>query len=530
MTDNNLHSITKLHNEGATLEQINEKYLSFVADVPEEEQINVWKSVCGFANPSMIDYLLSLGWRSPGTEDQDGNSLLHLLATPVRNATYAVLDDNIYTCTQKLLAAKVSPLRKNKNGETAIMLAAELGYAKMLQAYTEANAKIDFLDRNGNTLLHIIAQYSSQAIFQLTSAVENLVNFKNSRSNNPESPMYAQRIAELEAKQHQKKARFGEYIHFAILGLAVGLDPTVKNNERESAIDVAIRYKSKAVGAILNGADATDENSFPMYMAAGGMNLHQACINKDIEAVNALIELGTNLNEAYDKEDDRYNGMTPLTIAMIMHSVEITEALLKHGADAKLLDSKSWHPFRYLYATYSGMNTNSDEFKNKIFHKILKAYLDAGFEIDSLLDDDENTLLILSAKSSELLQLYNGESIATVLIDELIYSGAEVNKTNREGVSALMYICQTDARRGEKNLLTLLEQGASTELRDINGKTTLMYAVTNSNHTVAQTYCELLAEFGNLLINEADNNQKTALDYAAEKNYESLVAWLVGKM
>jgi len=517
-----------MYKDGEALDVINEKYLAFIPDVPEEEQILVWEQVCAITNPKIIEHLLSIGWRAAGVEDRDGNTLLHLLVIPPSNINYTEKEGDIYESTVKLLAAKVSPLRKNKYGETALHLSVKDAQVEMLQAFMEVNAKIDFLDPNGKTLLHLIAEYAFSAESAFNDTNNKLNNFPTTSDFGPAH--LAKQRAEL-VQRHQKNIlRFNRFITYTLAAMEGGIDPYLKNPQNFTAIETAINQKSKSIAALLSGVDLSNQETAPLYFQAGGMNVHQACIYKDVVALHALIKLGNNINEAYDKEGDRYHGMTPLAIAMTVHSFEITEHLLNNGADAKLLDSKSWHPFRYLYQPESSINTNTDQFKDKTFVKILKAYISKGFELDSFVDDDENTLLTVSAKYADKLTLYNDDTVAKVLVEEAIYAGADVNKTNKAGITPLMYICLADASRGEKNLVTLLEQCASTGLRDKNGKTVLMYAVTNSNHTVAQTYCELLAEFGNLLIDATDNDPKTALDYAAEKNYESVVAWLVGKM
>lgn len=526
----NLYQIEQAYIQGKNAEEIKELYETLITEISEDQKVAVWEQVCGFANAEMIDFLIAQGWRAAGTENRDGDTLLHFLAKPLRTYDYFIGEKQVYECTKKLLEAKVSPLRKNSEGETALMLGARVGYTEMLEAYAEAGAKMDFTDRKGNTLLHILVEYSSSAVSDFETALERLMIHQNNPDFDENNQRQAQERRELEWRHHVCRARFNQFIAFAIVAKEFGIDPFQKNNEGRTALDVAIARKSKSIGAILKGVDFDAQETVSLYFDAGGMDVHQACANKDVEALTALIQLGESLNEAYDKENDKHNGMTPLAIAMMEHSFEITELLLKSGADAALRDSKSWHPFRYLYTPHSSVNTNFERFKEKTFEKILKAYMDAGFDINSFVDDEENTLLTISASYADRLMLFNSDTISTVMIDELVYSGADVNKTNRDGVSALMHICWVGAERGEKNLITLLEQGASTELRDKNGKTVLMYAVNNSDKSTAKTYCELLAEFGNLLIDEKDNDGKTALDYAGERDNEALVAWLLEKM
>ena len=526
----NLYQIEQAYIQGQNISEINELYKTLLTEITEEQQVEVWEQVCGFVNVEMIDYLIAQGWRAAGVEDRNGDTLLHFLASPKRNNDYFIAEKSVYECTKKLLENKVSPLRKNSSGETALLISTKFGYVEMFQAYAEMGAKTDFTDRNGNTLLHLIAQHSSYAVSAFETAMERLMMHKNDPNFDENNQRHAHERAVLEWKYNISQFRFNQFITYAVTAMEFDADPFQKNNEGETAVDVAIRYQSKSIGAILKGVDFSNEEKVPLYFRAGGMNVYQACAKNDLEALGALIQIGEDLNEAYDKEGDKFNGMTPLAIAMMEHRFEITDLLLKNGADALLRDSKSWHPFRYLFTPHSGINTNFDQFENKTFIKILKSYLEAGFDINSLLDDDENTLLTLSAKHADSLQLYNGNSISTVLMEEVIYSNADVNKTNRDGISPLMYLSLADAKRGEKNLVTLLEQGASTELRDKNGKTALIYAVNNSDKSVAKAYCELMAEFGNLMIDAKDNSEKSALDYAVAQNNEALVAWLVERM
>ncbi|MDR6969551.1 ankyrin repeat protein [Flavobacterium arsenatis] len=526
----NLYEIERAYIEGKELLEINELYKTLIADAPEELQIEIWEQVCGFANVEMMEYLITQGWRTAGVQDRSENTLLHFLAVPKRTYDYFIDEKRIYQCTKILLESKVSPLRKNSYGETALHLGAKEGYFEMLEAYQELGAKIDFTGRNGNTLLHIMAEYSYSAVSAYEDAMERLQIHKNDPNFDENNQYHIQERSELEWRFKINQAKFNRFVTYALIGKEFGIDPFQKNNEGKTAVEVAVYYKSKIIGAFLKGVDFSNQETTTLYINAGGMDVHQACIQKDTEALNALIQLKESIDQEYDKEDDRYNGMTPLSISMVLHDFECIDVLLKNGAQPMLNDSKSWHPFRYLYIPISNINTNFDQFTNKTFQKILKSFINAGFDINMLLDDDENTLLTLSAKYSDNLMLYNSNSVAIVMIEEAIYSNADVNKTNREGISALMYLCLADANRGEKNLITLLEQGASTELRDENGKTALIYAVQNSDKAVAKTYCELLAEFGNLLIDAKDNSEKSALDYAVEQNNEPLVAWLVERM
>ena len=525
----NLHEIQSAYQRRTPVEEINQTYKNGLAEgeVTDDEKFQLWKQVCAFGNFQMIDELISRGWRAMGVEDAYGNNLLHFMAESPFERSYAMSKGQIYETTKRLLAHKVSPIRKNSDGFTALMLGAKAGYLEMLQAYHDAGVKIDWVDNEGNTLLHLSATSSGRVASDLGYAQKDLQDFDQDPRYDPNSRRDVERKAIAENRCQLLQAKLENFVNLIAYGMDAGLDPYQKNNYGETAIDFAIKSKSKQVGALLSGCDFSDSERSDLHVRAGGQDIFQACIHQDLEAIQALIQLGANLNEAYDKEGHRYNGMIPLSIAIVLHDFESIDLLLKNGADAMLKDSKSWHPLRYLYTVDSTINTNSNQFENKTFPKILQSFITAGFDIDTLIDDDENTLLTLSAKNADGLQLFNSFSVAKTIIEEAIFADADVNKTNKDGISALMYLGLTDLKRAEKEILMLLEQGAKTDLKDKNGKTALIYAANNSEKSTAKTYCELLEQFGDILINAKDNSEKSALDYAVEKDNENLVAWLL---
>lgn len=409
------------------------------------------------------------------------------------------------------------------------MIGAKAGYFEMFLAYQEIGAKIDWVDADGNTLLHLCAKNSGTIAADLLSIQSQFQDFVQAPHFDQSSKRDVNRKEELEWRYQFKQNRLADFTRFITLGMDANLNPFQKNNYGETAVDIAVKCKSKIVGALLNGDDLSNEKNANFYIKAGGQNIYQACINQDVEAIESLINLDEDLNQEYDKEGDRYNGMLPLSIAVVLHNFEIIDLILKNGADGQLKDSKSWHPLRYLYAVESGINTSFKEFEDNTFKKILQNFIRSGFDINTFLDDEENTLVTISAKYADRMQLFNNFSVSKVMIEEAIFNDAEINISNRDGISALMYLANADSSRSEREILILLEQGAKTDLKDKDGKTALIYATNNSDKSTAKTYCELLEQFGDILIDAKDNSEKSALDYAVEKDNENLVAWFLEK-
>ncbi len=523
----NLREISNAYSKGDDLSEINKMYKTAIENIDEEGKLELWKHVCSYANAEMIEHFISIDWEPRRVEDNYKNNPLHFLASNDISHEKRV---DIRKATQVLLDARVSPLRKNDRGETALMLAARIGCFEMLAVCEENKKKTNLVDANGNTLLHIVADASGSNVSILGRAKENLEKNLNNPSFNPDVDYFVKRREGLKSEVESEQNSLNRLVKFAEMCLQFDHDPFIKNGRNETALDIAIQKKSKTIGALLNGADFSDDTKKALLINAGGQDIHQACMNDDVEAITALIELGeAALDSEYDQEGHKFQGMSPLSIAMTNHNAECVDALLKAGANAMLNDSKSWHPFRYLYSTDSSLKTKSVDFENKVFQKILKSFIAAGFDINHLLDDDENTLLTLSAKHAGALRMHNGNTIAKTIIEEAIFANADLDKTNAAGISALMYLCTSGSDRGERELLTLLEEGASTDLKDKTGKTALIYAICNKDKTAAKIYCELIEQFGDLLIDHKDNSEKSALEYAVEQNYEDLVGWLLEK-
>ncbi len=519
-----LREISYAYSQGEDLAKINQMYKTVLENIEENDKIEFWKHVCGYANVEMIQHLISIDWEPRRVEDNYKNTPLHFLVD--RDIDYKDKRD-VRQSAAILLEAKVSPLRKNDRGETALMLAAKIGCFELLAVCEENKKKTDMVDSKGNTLLHILADASGSYVSSLAYAKRDLDKNLEDSSFDPNNDYKVKRREELKLKLEEEQNNLNRLVRFAEMCLQFGHDPFIKNGRDETANDIAIQKKSKHIGALLSGADFDDPEKKALFIDAGGQDIHQACMNDDLEAINALIKLGVALDSEYDQEGHKFQGLLPLSIAVSNHNADCVEALLKGGANSMLNDSKSWHPLRYLYSTQSSLKTNSKDFENKAFPKILKSFIGAGYDINSLLDDDENTLLTISAKSADSLRMYNGNTIAKTIIDEVIFANADLDKTNKDGITALMYLCAASPDRVERELLTLLEEGASTELKDKNGKTALMYAISNKDKTAAKNYCELIEQFGDLLINDKDNSQKSALEYAVEQNNENLVGWLL---
>jgi ankyrin repeat protein len=306
-----------------------------------------------------------------------------------------------------------------------------------------------------------------------------------------------------------------------------GVDKDEKNQYGQTALEMAIKAGAKKIAAYLNGENV-DEDS----VKTGGMNLHQAVIKGDLEAIAALLQNGADPNVLLDgeptDESRNYVGCTPLATACDYKNAEAVQLLLQNGAlpDLKNGDGKS--PVVWLASTAAHHVSMQKVYQEKRIGQILKAFLEAGYKIDQTVDDEANTIITYALK-------YAGHSyinhffLKAVIVDEALRYRPNPNLANHAGQTPLMLVCREDAVEMENLLLHLLESGVEVNAKDSQGNTALHYAARNSTKNTAKTYSQLLLDF-DADASLADNGGQTPIDIATANENEPLVKLLLSKM
>jgi ankyrin repeat protein len=166
-------------------------------------------------------------------------------------------------------------------------------------------------------------------------------------------------------------------------------------------------------------------------------------------------------------------------------------------------------------------------FTEKHPQKLLKAFIDHGFDVNSAVNDQGDSLLVLACSSTYGGSGHNNYSLGGVLIGELIRYKANPGSANNRGETALMWACRRDEM--ENCIISFLEAGADPSRKDKNGNAALHYAALNTRGNDAKTAAELLLDFG-VEAGAVNNDGKTALDIATENKNEPLVKLLLSKM
>ena len=451
----------KLKDEPESREEVLEYYRT--ADIEEKDdlQSSLLHIAAEHGDSLAIEVLLNRGMDA-NIEDSEAERPLHRLVEETRHINNG---EEIVKCAELLLDAKASVLRKDRFGRTAVILAAKNGYYEILKIFIDRGLKLSLKDSEGNSALHIACQYFSDY-------------------NKEDEDRYFKTIKYL---------------------LEAGLDPTEKNNDNETATDIAIKRNNKKITALLLG-NYDEENPNELLIQTGGLSLHRAIEEKDYEAVNALIKL----------------------VALHMFDEFSIKALLEAGGDVNL---KTIQENTALGEILGYMKDNYFSFdKISLVEKLLKLLIDNGLKINDTVDKKGNTAFIKACKSLDENTLHNGRTLAAVVAKFLLKENCDVNSTNLDGQTALMFLCASRDIESQDLQIQVLESGADIEATDKNGDTPLIYAARNRNASIGKEMAELLFDFGNPKLEHVNNDGKSALEIATDLNNEEFVKFLLTKM
>ncbi|KAL2827724.1 ankyrin repeat protein [Aspergillus cavernicola] len=213
-----------------------------------------------------------------------------------------------------------------------------------------------FVDQKGNTILHAAAALGEvNTVRALLRSAEIFVDVENDSG---ETPLY-------------KASQAG---HGEVIEILLQYNADASHTTRQTKVS-ALHWlfmlpetliRPIAAQLISAGADANAvihpmiaENSddspqrmqilhYPFELPQG-TPLHWASFFRNVPAVDALINIGANVNATYHGFD---NATTPLALAAWFGDLEVAECLIKHGADGTLTHSKGQNTLHSMTAYY----------------------------------------------------------------------------------------------------------------------------------------------------------------------------------
>lgn len=448
------------------------KQLSDVGVTSEYEE-SLYHLAARFTDAEAIKFLTSAGLKA--VADKYGNTALHALTTTRFDFDDPKLEDNaakIYDTAQALLDAGFNPKKKNDSGKLAYFEAGLLYMYPFLQAMGEAGVRMDITESGGMNLLHVIC--------------DKLGNRKDIKGAIPAV---------------MKTVR--------ILLEKGGIDIEDKDVFGTTPLTYAQRSGVKEVAALISG----DESD----VATGGMTLHEAVLNRDATAVEALIKAGVDLNEIADQWR-----RTPLMLACEYPSAPLVELLAAGGADVNFKAGNGETAVYYLLTNAIINLGRGMSQTNKDIVKMLQIMLANGLNVNAAVDNEANTALNLLCQAGYYLADLNAS-----LAEELIDAGADINQPNQLGKTPLMSFADrgNEMKYGIAELL--LDNDADVTYVDQLGNTSLIYAAGNSDQMSGKRIVSLILEKDRSTLERVNNAGQTAMDVAIQQNNEAVVKQLM---
>lgn len=354
--------------------------------------------------------------------------------------------------------------KKNDDGKTPLILAAEFGYYEICQLLVHKGANIEERCHNKCTALMYA---SSRGNFDIAQYLLRNGAEVDSRDKDLNTPLI---IA----------CEFG-HIDVCHLLIKYNADVDARNESfGNTSLMVACErgFYECARLLLVNHANVCATN-FDGHTA-----LLFAAKNGHLSVVELLLLYDVNVNEI----SERF-GKTPLIYASINGHADVCDLLLRNGAN---VNARNQHGFTALmYAAHNGQKG------------CCEALLNFGADIN-MKNNDGNTALIIAASRG-----FNS------VVDLLLERNSNTEIKNRSGISALIAASRNGHLECVKSLLIF---GADPNEKTNYGYTPLMYASRNNYPEIAKILIDHHA-----IRNENNNYGLNALTYAERNEHEEII-------
>ncbi|XP_069687335.1 uncharacterized protein [Periplaneta americana] len=389
----------------------------------------------------------------------------------------------------------------NKDGRTALHLAAAGGHLAVVEYLLRYGADINMDDNTGQRPLHIAVSFGHLSIVKYF--VENEAVLKS-------VDYYGNTELHLAAEMGQMS--LVEYL------CEENIEIDVRNKEGKTALHIAAELgRLSTVEYLLrHGADiniADNRGSTPMHLAAflGHVHIIKHLVEKEELLTIVNSDRNTALHAAayngqksiaeylcernIGRNVSNVEGTTASHIAAEREHLNIVKYLFRHDADINIADSKGYTPMQ-IAAFYGHL-------------PIVKHFVENG-AILTTLNSYGHTVLHSAA--------YNGHvSIVEYLCEENV--GLQVDVRDKDGKTALYFA----AERGHLSTVQcLLRHGADINVSDNSGRTPIHVAAFSGHISIVKH----LSVENKALFTIGDSDDNTALHAAAYNGHVSIVEYL----
>ncbi|CCV63588.1 Ankyrin repeat-containing protein [Alteracholeplasma palmae J233] len=429
----------------------------------------------------------------------NNDNLFHMLAR--NNRTIQQDENTLKQIADILLSQRVSLIRKNNSGYTAVHLSVIEENIDLLTYFINNNVNLTLTDNNNQTLLHLIVH----TIKELNQKKE-YTRFESDKNEIDEKILKLENITkELISK----------------------IDSEIRNKDDKRAVDLSISYALGKLSLILNDESLEENDETQLKVKTKSKTIHQAIKDNDSEAFYALLELGADVNEVYQESPFLYQ--TPLMVAMMQKNIEFVKVLLENNADPNFKTGEEEKTALFFFISYT--QYKDTDHRNKVIEQIIDLLIKHGLNINDTVDKNGHTAVNLCYTRDLAVRTDTQYgSFKELVARTLISKNADINIPNNKGINPIMNLIIDSYQYNENTLLDLLENEINLDQKDELSQNLVIKAAQNRNESVMLQYLNFIEQFGQLKTTETDIYQKIAFDYATENNYQQLATWLIERM
>ncbi|XP_059171165.1 putative ankyrin repeat protein RF_0381 [Physella acuta] len=396
-------------------------------------------------------------------------------------------------------------------GNTALHYAVQSKNVDMVQRLIDAGADVTVSNNRGETVLHVAAKYRCIKITDILLNVEKSFEIINAKDLYTEKPPLKLRnfyhfqsfkkkpTTPLEIALYERNTQdYGEIVR-----------RSQQNREScapgETALMVALRnYNDDVACKLLSyNADVNIKNE------KGYTALHMAVLGLSRKALPLILQQGCSVNVQAE------NGDTPL---MLADDKSIVKLLCDTGADVNLRNCEGKSALHYaifygkinlvrlLVEAGAEINSNVPE---PLPHLILAVCFNDQDMVEFLLTAGADVNAVSSCGTPPLIAaaenidstLYPEEHTHFTMFDILLRGGADINITDKNGLTALMYITKRQCLN--KYLDCFLRFGVNLDIKDREKRSALTYCLMIQDKGIRIAQAEMLLKRGaNPIIDE----------------------------
>lgn len=323
-------------------------------------------------------------------------------------------------------------------------------------------------------------------------------------------------------KSYQRNGykREKDYLDSLIILLNQNVDIDEENDDNESPLQYASRLRLINFLDIMNPEDTS---------LAGGLSLFDACINSDIGSVQKLVRLEQNINSAYNGNEAKFQGMQLLGISVTNLDLEISEVLIDY-ADVLSRDNNDSHPLAYLLSINASLATNLKTYENKVIERYIDLFTFRGWDINSIIDKDENSLLSKSLLHYDEFGRMNNFSLGKTVALHLIRKNVDANHINKFGNTLLSIVAMVEGKIEDNVIEYIIGNTKNFEHRNRDSETVLHILARNTKSKNIKKIIKLLGDRVQYLIDIKNNNGKTPLEISILEGNEKLSKLLISNL